>query len=405
MHRYARTASILIAGCAAALTTACGTATARTVTASVPVAGRAVTAGVPAATPDPNATPASPGGSVTPGPWVSAALPRPDAPAHPRKPDPRSAPLANATIDLPALPHPEADCPTGAVSFAKGVADNAGQDTQWWIDAADAVWAEVDGRPGVDTLVDVSCQGEGSLHLHYLLAITVAADGSVTTIGNVLPGDHGNLISFNATDVRVAADRTVTVESYGLQYSDGGPREMTQARAYRYDGSGFSQVGGPTVFQVPPSELADVDFRNTTIGLPVEFEPDGGLAYDFVAFADGRGGDIVTTSEGTVLASNYASGAAAYLTPPDGPMAIVPVTVTDDHGRTSQMLLAYTPDTDGSQQTTTYVVLRTGAGGVTSIERFRAVGTDVEIQFHTAAGPQDRVYHRSANGQTWSPAR
>ncbi len=392
MHRYARTAAILIAACAIALTAACGTA-----------AGRTVTADLPAATSHPSALPSGTSGAVTPGPWVSAALPRLPAPAHPRRPDPRSAHLAEATIDLPALPYPETDCPTGPVRFVKGVAVNAHQDTQWWIDAADAVWAEVDGRPGVDTLVDVSCHGEGSLHQHYLLAITGAAHGSVTTIGYVLPGDHGDLISFNPTDVRVGADRTVTIEAYGLQRSDGAPREMTQTRAYRYDGSGFTQVDGPAVFQVPPTDLADVDFRNTTIGLPVEFEADGGIVYDFVAFADGRGDDIVTTSKGAVVASNYASGAAAYLTMPDGPEAIVPVTVTDDHGRTSQMLLAYTPDTDGSQQTGTYAVLRTGAGGVTSIERFRAVGADVEIQFHTATGSQDRVYHRGANGQTWSP--
>jgi len=124
------------------------------------------------------------------------------------------------------------------------------------------IYAELDGQPGEDALVPISCVTTGAFGA--LLGLTIGPADGLNTLGWVFPPYSGNG-GYDEFDVAVE-DRDVVVQ---LRRSDEGmtsnPR-FEQVRRYRFVDGAFRQVGGPTEFPGPIGSISDVDFRNYSVG-------------------------------------------------------------------------------------------------------------------------------------------
>ncbi|GAA2363361.1 hypothetical protein [Dactylosporangium salmoneum] len=186
---------------------------------------------------------------------TSPAAPSPDASTTPAAPDGRitKADLGNATFNIPAWPKGFDDgCAKGSVKFASG---KASTDSSTRIQG-DPVYIDVDHDGAQETVVIVSCSPQGTDYK--VLALDRDAQGKIVTLGQVVgsAGSEGQ----EGKDIETI---------WGVEAGDNGQVrvdvgeyrpccDMTQSsqhqwRMYGWNGSAFTQTGGPTAFGPNPN--------------------------------------------------------------------------------------------------------------------------------------------------------
>jgi hypothetical protein len=169
--------------------------------------------------------------------------------------------LANATLDLPALPQNFLAC-QGQVSLVDNVGYAAGTDpksapgdpatvfalhvTREWLGDVNR-----DGTP--DTLAQVTC-GNADTSLWQLVALTPGTAGAPQTIGQVVASGPAPAPA-SLFDV-VVADGTVQAEVGDLALADPSVVDQLsthQQRSYKWNGHVFTQVAGSRSFPANPN--------------------------------------------------------------------------------------------------------------------------------------------------------
>ena len=240
----------------------------------VPVVAYAAVEGDPHGPPS---VPATGGPTASP----SAAQPSPSqslsASASPTTPPPdgriTQSDLGKATLRLPAWGPDDTTrlCPTGAVAFTSGrhhIADSED------VAIDDVVYADVDHDGAQETVVRLSCGGQGNTF--QVVAFDRDPSGAIVTIGQVtVDSDTIRAIC----GLRAGADGTTVEAEVGdyplpLLCGDGTTEPAQfQWRSYGFDGTGFSQTAGPASFPVNPKVT---DLKVTATDLTFAAAPAGG---------------------------------------------------------------------------------------------------------------------------------
>ncbi|GIG63510.1 hypothetical protein Lfu02_78820 [Longispora fulva] len=376
----------------------------RIVMAFCAVVAAAVAFGVhlqPGPRPAPVAGP-TPGPAARPSRAPATATPSPSAtPA-----DPRVVALGNATIDIPVWPggrRMSTACPAGPHAFA-GRAATAGlvDGTQNTYHVTPLVAAALDATPGEGYLVSLSCDNDVSFHPQLLLGVKTRPDGTVQVLGPVITTGSGELYDYDRDSLRVA-DRTVRVQVYGPHRSNGAPA-FQQQRSYRYDGTAFRQVDGPTTSPADERAIRDVDLRNTEIY--VAGRGDCGARCDYggmVTFVDGKGTALTGIPQADAeQQATFTIDQVTYGRVRQRGLAFLTVTVRGPGGHTRRaVLVAAYRDESGGVRLTTASVLEEGDDGVTGIVSQHGDGDHATVTVTTASGQQAREY-RSDDGDLWS---
>ncbi|MGC9671484.1 hypothetical protein ACNTMW_33695 [Planosporangium sp. 12N6] len=215
--------------------------------------------------------------SPTPEPSTSAA-PAPSASAGPSSPP--AAPdgriseqeLKHATLDLPAWPSDEFNrgCVSGPTTFTDDGRHYIKASMHLWI--GKVAYADVDHDGATETIVVITCGDQGSTY--QVVALDRDADGTIRTIGQVVAATGAIRTVFG---VKSGPDGTVQVEvgdypiPLGGTYEPDKPLSQHQWRTYGWNGSRFTQVGGPTSFPVNP-KVTDLATTTTDLvfGAPVD---------------------------------------------------------------------------------------------------------------------------------------
>lgn len=163
-----------------------------------------------------------------------------------------TADLDNARLDIPAWPKGFDDgCPTGSVQFTEGKAGNGIEALQ-----GDPVYVDVDHDGAQETVVLVSCSPQGSDY--QVVALDRDTTGKIVTLGKVV-GSAGNT-GMQGSDIMTiwavqAGDNgqiRVDVGEY-RPCCESAQASQHQWRTYGWNGSQFTQTGGPTVFGPNPN--------------------------------------------------------------------------------------------------------------------------------------------------------
>ncbi|GAA1366653.1 hypothetical protein [Catellatospora chokoriensis] len=161
----------------------------------------------------------------------------------------RSAPkvdVGNSSFELPEL----VLCTAGRRTFVDGVEKDPPYNRLSVSELSPPVRADLDGVPGDELVVLVSCRIDGIFTRDQLLALTVA-DGTLRPLGFVLdPATFAFGPSIDPAHVSVRGD-VVTVRIEGRGNDDGAERIEPEERGFAYRDGAFVQVSGPT-FPPPP---------------------------------------------------------------------------------------------------------------------------------------------------------
>jgi hypothetical protein len=218
---------------------------------------------------DPHGPPVVPAsGGPSPEPSQTSASPSSTSSPVPSAPDGRiaRADLDGATLtvsnwgpDAPRNP----DCPTGPLRFtggthhAPGLADVA---------ILDVAYADVNHDGAQETLAWLVCDGQG-VNSYQVMAFDRDTTGTITALGQVA-ADTSTVKGI--CGVRAGADgASVDVQvvdftpGYGCQDRQNSPAQF-QWRTYNFDGTRFTQVGGPTSFPVNP-KVSDLTVTTTDL--------------------------------------------------------------------------------------------------------------------------------------------
>ncbi|MEV6526227.1 hypothetical protein AB0M43_30240 [Longispora sp. NPDC051575] len=372
---------------------------------AVPVAAYATLQG------DPHGPPPGVPGTTAPVTAEPTPVPSPSASLDQKAPD-----LPNARIAVPGWPGGEnitKFCAAGTYTFAngkvvfgqhEGYESTYSQDTEYPL-----VRADLDGQPGDEILMHLTCSGPGSFHPQQLLALKPLPDGTVRTLGWVIAPKPGEIYAYREVSVKVA-DRVVSVEVMGA-YRTNGWYTRKQTRSYRYEGTAFKQVAGPTSFPVVPSTLRGLDLRQQ----PVQVTDFGctGCRLAIVNFVDGRGSDTVQTAFMTdptrVAVYEFTIEGFVIAGPQGGEHALALVTSRAPDGATQKRVYDVRVGTTGPGDEFGVIlenpVAATGKGGVTDIVGIKAGPREstVEVTVRTAAGQEARIYQWGVTGsQSWS---
>lgn len=353
---------------------------------------------------------------TTPTPHPSLTTPTPQ-PTGPPNVDPRWLRLRNAVIDVPAWKYDGDRCHPGPHRFVNGrsLAAHAFGTTygyNLWIPPlaqyaqyGAPVFGDLDGKPGDEVLVELSCNGPGSVHPYVLLALAPQADGTYRTLGvvNQTPTEY---LDFDPTTVRIS-NGTIYVDERGPEYSDGGPLAMEQERGYRYQNGTFVQVSGPASFPPLPTNIRDIDPRNTT--WPLMFEDcTETCSMLYVPFTDGHGRAVepIQLSDGTfrLVTYDYRIDQTAYSTGRGSQpgFALLTITRTSPDAPTVQFVYAgYAP---AGFLGPAWPVVWTRRDGIRQIVSASGARRVVRVVVETGTGEQTRTYV-TANYQTWTRQR
>ncbi|MEV4131172.1 hypothetical protein AB0J72_03305 [Dactylosporangium sp. NPDC049742] len=229
---------------------------------ATPVAAYAAAGG------DSNAPPVMPGAptSAVDTATASPAAPETAASVTPSAPDGRisKTDLGNATLSIPAWPKGfAADCPHGSVKFSGG---KAGDHPPARFEG-EPVYVDVDHDGAQETVIILSCSPQGTDYK--VLAFDRDAGGKIVTLGQVV-GSAGNT-GRPGTDIETIWE--VRAGDNGQVRVDVGEYrpccEMAQAsqhqwRTYGWNGTTFTQTGGPTAFGPNPN-ITDVTATADTL--------------------------------------------------------------------------------------------------------------------------------------------
>lgn len=205
----------------------------------------------------PPATPATSSSAVET--TTSPAAPTTAASATASAPDGRisKTDLGNATLSIPSWPKGFDDgCPKGSVKFSDGKAGgNAILKLQ-----GDPVYVDVDHDGAQETVMLLSCSPQG--YDYKVLAFDRDASGKIVTLGQVV-GSAGNT-GKQGTDIetiweaQAGDDGQVKVDVGEYRpCCDMAQASQHQWRTYGWNGTAFTQTGGPTAFGPNPN-ITDV---------------------------------------------------------------------------------------------------------------------------------------------------
>lgn len=372
-----------------------------------------------------NSTPVSP--SPAPSTVTDTTTPSP-SPALPVV-DPRSAALRNATIDIPPFAGVTGACPGGPTTFSNDVANaasNAGSQNVYhlWVPPmpqyfrfGNPVWGDVDGRPGEEVLVEVSCDGGGSLHPYQLLALKPEGTNAFRTLGTVNYGapDNGDTSYWDFDTATVRFDgRTILLDVRGPEVSNGEPIANQQTRGFRFENGTFAQVSGPTAVSKPQTNIHAIDPRNTFTLIP---ELSTCLACNdtyanYANFVDGHAHAIQPTQQPdgnfTFDTYDFTIDAATYIPiSADQPDALLVTLTQQKNGGQPKQAVVQLFASDGFQISATTPVVISGENGVTGIQnvaydQHAGVGGVVTIVVKTASGLQSRTYEFDTQALRWT---
>jgi len=354
-----------------------------------------------AANPRGNNSPPANGGSASPTNVASPsdqASPTPSAtPSAPATP----VDVRNATLTLPAFPGYGSSCAAGTRRFVNATAALPGQ-IKLVIGEMAPIMADLDGVPGDEELTTVRCQTAGSVNATQLLALRVDTDGMLSPLGYVVNSPDSPNVTATFDHDNVTVDNgVVQVTVYGAYQTNGWPPCNREVRGYAYRNGAFSQVSGPTSFTKPPKNLHQVDFRN--VGLLVSFNSPGnagGRVY-CVPMTNGVGEALVYTDNDPAKGATrytFTIGAVSFVGTGQGEATFAVLTYRSPDGTTSQTLQSF--ESADSDYPLGWEILRSGTGGVTSIEKAEISGNQVRATVSTASGSQVWVY-QPAVGQGW----
>lgn len=322
----------------------------------------------------------------------------PHPPASPRVP----ADILNATITVPAASKLwAAECPSGVRAFVDGVSPFDHNSAALNIHAdVRPIQNDLDGVDGDETIVDISCDTQGSLHVEQLVAIKPRTGGGWSTLGSVLPAAY-----FFDRDTVIVGHREVTVELMGPYQNDGGWTANKQSRTYRFDNGAFHQVGGPTTFPPLLKDMSTVDIRNAGIRLALnQFSCHDDCIAPLVQFHDGTAAQWVTmwqhsgtdyridSSGGMDLVFNITSTAAIRSL--DGHLIDLIVVRWGGIGYGTAGLFAIDAVSGGIPAGP--MIVQSGVDGVADVLGVAVSGGTVTLTVATAAGQQTRTYHEQA---------
>ncbi|WP_144119901.1 hypothetical protein [Catellatospora sichuanensis] len=201
--------------------------------------GFATTVLVGRSLPPPVTTPSGSAGPVTTPPTLSGS-PSAEVSSEP------VVDVRNASYDVPAI----AVCAAGRRTFVDGTERDGPYNHLTVAEPSPPVRADLDGVPGDEMIVLVSCRVEGIFTRKQLLALTVA-DGTLRPLGLVL--DSRTFDFFPWIDPALVSVRgdvvTVRIEGYGND--DGAARIAPEERGFAYRDGAFVQVSGPTARPSP----------------------------------------------------------------------------------------------------------------------------------------------------------
>jgi hypothetical protein len=241
---------------------------------AVPVAAFAATGGL---NHGPGPVPASGGPSTAPSATPSTSPSPSDSPT-PLAADGRipKTELDHATLDIPAwgpAGRGTPACATGSVAFTNGY-HNIADSFALLIDQV--LYADVDHDGAQETVVRLSCGGQGNTYQVVVFDRDAADPSRIRTLGQVaVDSDTVRAIC----DLRVDDDGGVEVQAADfplpLLCETGGSPAQFQWRKFAWNGTAFTQVAGPTSFPVNP-KVTDLKVTSTdlTFGAPA-----GGLRH------------------------------------------------------------------------------------------------------------------------------
>jgi hypothetical protein len=296
--------------------------------------------------------------------------------------------LRSMTITLPAWPGAAAGmCRSGRHTFRDGTASTGGGGEAWEYrilhKGLRGIFVNVDGEPGDEILAQLGCGRAVAGELSFELLALKVGGGGLRALGYVTGADVPGFDRFFPD----GDDLVVEVQEADMVAS------VEQRRRYRYDGTRFVQVGGPTSFPDEiPADLAwirvgatgDTSDAHTRCG-------SGGM----LSFVDGRSGVWEYREGGNVIASaEFTLGAisrGALDEPIGAEQADTLVTLTCRAGeRTDQ----WVHRVDGEP------VVAVGVDGVTGIVSHRITGGLAEVTVETTGGQEVRTYR--SNGVSFT---
>jgi hypothetical protein len=190
--------------------------------------------------------------------WRSAGAAPTASPSPTAAPEPLD--LANATIDLPKLPHGYAPC-EGRVTFHANQANKDGASMTPALSIEKTWVGDVnhDGTP--DTVAYVYCHFS-ELVRWQVVALQAGPGTTVRTIGQVV-ADYDPATFF---DLTINADNDVVAEVGDYQGVGVEKISLHQKRTYRWNGSTFTQVAGGRTFPPNPN-FYDLTVSGGTLSL------------------------------------------------------------------------------------------------------------------------------------------
>lgn len=204
----------------------------------------------------------SPTVSVEPSP-VPSPTPSPTPTSHP------SLDLDNIALTVPAFPGQATRCPARRATFVDGVAQRP-NDSQVDLGILDrlTVWGDVDGVPGDEVVLAITCALDGVLPF-LPLVVRVAPDGTPTAIGWAGLGPDGRALVVDQFEPPTVTGGVLQVPV--LSYVDAPAEQLydKQRRGYAVRDGRVAQVDGPTEFSVGANDLMVFDPRNATLYVDV----------------------------------------------------------------------------------------------------------------------------------------
>ncbi|MGH3647675.1 MAG: hypothetical protein ACRDTM_10955, partial [Micromonosporaceae bacterium] len=135
----------------------------------------------------------------------------------------------------------------GSVTFRGGTANTGG--CVWKIAGGGVKYANLDGVAGEEAVTTIGAGPPNAEYTNGVIAFRSVATGGVESIGYVYVADNSSQI---VQAFWVGDSGAVTVQIQDISWDPQQPQ--TQDRTYRWGGSAFGQIGGPTAFPSPSPE-------------------------------------------------------------------------------------------------------------------------------------------------------
>lgn len=170
--------------------------------------------------------------------------------------------LLNATIDVPAWGTPaDAPCTGGRFTFHNGEVDLGRDSWRMYLPDTDQItlpplyFEDVDGDGAKETIAVLWCGAQDGWY--QAIALDRDASGNIVTLGQIA-STAGSPRPYTQIDqVTTTANGDVQLH-WTAPYRHGDPNPVKQWRTYRWTGSGFEQVDGPTTIPSAPSGNAQL---------------------------------------------------------------------------------------------------------------------------------------------------